>query len=151
MIAIDPKGKLVLDANIIVGAIFGTRIRNVLEHPNFRWKIDACCPAVILEEVERKVPEIARNKCTNLDIYQNSLVSLKERITVFSCQHIHKEAARARLASDAGDSNDWQVVALALHLNCGIFSHDKDFWGAGVPVWSIDTVERCLERGGLDL
>lgn len=89
MTKISPKGKLVLDANIIIGAIFGTRIRKILDHPNFRWKITIYCPAVILEEVEGNVPEIAHRECTDLDVWQDSLVSLKERITVFSSQYIH--------------------------------------------------------------
>ncbi|MYK07926.1 MAG: hypothetical protein F4040_09625 [Synechococcus sp. SB0670_bin_20] len=152
MVKMDPKGKLILDANIIIGAVFGPRRWRVLEHPNFKLKIDICCPVIIMEEVDKNVPEIAHREGTDMAVWRDSLASLKERVTVFPYQHMHrKEAAQARLAGDARETNDWQVVVLALHLGCGIFSHDKDFWGSGIPVWSIDTVERCLERGGLEL
>ena len=152
MTEISPKGKLVLDANIIISAIFGTRIRKILEHPDFISKITICCSAVILEEVESNVPKIACREYMDLEVFQDSLMSLKERLTVFYHEHMYKkEKAQARLPRHSSTTNDWQVVALALHLNCGIFSHDKDFWGIGVSIWSIDTVERCLEQGGLDL
>jgi len=90
MIKICPAENLVLDANIIISAVFGPRMRNILEHPKFKSKINICSPAVILEEVEKNVPKIADRKHINLDICQNSLISLKERLTIFHCQHVYK-------------------------------------------------------------
>ncbi|WP_420835486.1 PIN domain-containing protein [Candidatus Synechococcus spongiarum] len=58
MIRICPTENLVLDANVIISAVLGTHTRNILEHPNFRSKINISSPAVILEEVEKKIPII---------------------------------------------------------------------------------------------
>jgi len=45
------------------------------------------------------------------------------------------------------DPMDWPVVAAALALDCPIWTEDRDFFGAGVPVWTSARVEIYL-RGG---
>jgi predicted nucleic acid-binding protein len=42
--------------------------------------------------------------------------------------------ARARLHDRA--QPDWPLLAAALSLDGGIWSHDRDFFGVGVPLWS---------------
>lgn len=42
--------------------------------------------------------------------------------------------ARRRLHERA--QSDWSVLAAALAAEGGIWSHDRDFFGVGVPVWS---------------
>ena len=38
------------------------------------------------------------------------------------------------------DPNDWPTVALALTLECGIWTADADFLGCGVPTWTTETL-----------
>ncbi len=38
------------------------------------------------------------------------------------------------------DRHDAPVIALALALNCGIWTSDHDFFGCGVPVWITETL-----------
>ena len=45
-----------------------------------------------------------------------------------------EQKARERL-EDHGQP-DWPVLAAAMALDAHIWSHDKDFLGVGVPVWS---------------
>jgi hypothetical protein len=50
--------------------------------------------------------------------------------------------AKARIASR--DVNDWPAVAVALLLDCPVWTEDKDFLGAGVATWTTATVEIYL-------
>ena len=52
-----------------------------------------------------------------------------------------KEEALARIR----DKDDWAALALALQLECAIWTEDQDFFGIGIAIWSTNTVERYLE------
>jgi predicted nucleic acid-binding protein len=53
-----------------------------------------------------------------------------------SYEHLESKA-RKRIARNP---NDWQSVALALALNTGIWTNDKDFFGCGIATWSTETL-----------
>ena len=48
-----------------------------------------------------------------------------------------QEAAKRRVPRD---ENDWPTVALAMTLDCGIWTADADFLGCGVPTWTTETL-----------
>jgi predicted nucleic acid-binding protein len=52
-------------------------------------------------------------------------------------------AARKRLKDR--DEDDWLYLALALLLNCPIWTEDKDFFGTGVAIWTSNRVEQFWE------
>jgi predicted nucleic acid-binding protein len=43
------------------------------------------------------------------------------------------------------DRDDVPSMALALALDCGVWTNDQDFFGCGVPVWSTDVLLRHLD------
>ena len=45
------------------------------------------------------------------------------------------------------DPRDAPTVALALTLECGVLTGDYDFFGRGVPVWTVETLLLHLEAG----
>jgi len=44
------------------------------------------------------------------------------------------------------DPDDVPTVALALALDCGIWTADRDFFGCGLPVWTTDTLLAYLDH-----
>ncbi len=54
-----------------------------------------------------------------------------------------EQAARKRLTGR--DEKDWPFLALALQLNCPIWTEDADFFGSGVATWTTDRIQLCLE------
>jgi predicted nucleic acid-binding protein len=42
------------------------------------------------------------------------------------------------------DHTDAPTVALALTLDCGIWTQDRDFFGCGLPTWTTDTLQGYL-------
>lgn len=41
--------------------------------------------------------------------------------------------------------DDWPALALALQLECAIWTEDQDFFGIGIATWTSNTVVRYLE------
>lgn len=52
-----------------------------------------------------------------------------------------KDQALARIQRDPGD---WPVLAVAMLLDCPIWTEDNDFFGTGVPTWTTDRVDIYL-------
>jgi predicted nucleic acid-binding protein len=44
------------------------------------------------------------------------------------------------------DPDDWPTVALALVLEAGIWTHDADSLGCGVPTWTVETLTAHVHR-----
>lgn len=55
------------------------------------------------------------------------------------------EEARWRLPADPRDT---PTVALALSLDAGVWTDDRDFFGCGLPVWSTRVLRRYLAESG---
>ncbi|MBI2863513.1 MAG: hypothetical protein HYX94_03005 [Chloroflexi bacterium] len=60
----------------------------------------------------------------------------------------HMEEARKRVLRDPRDA---PTVALALSLDCGIWTGDQDLFGRGVPVCTTESPRRLLEVGDIAL
>jgi len=67
-----------------------------------------------------------------------------------SCVHVvpteayapFKDAALGRIPQDP---DDWSSVALALALDAGIWTEDRDFFGCGLATWRTPVVRNVLE------
>ena len=55
------------------------------------------------------------------------------------------ESAREEALIRIRDPNDWQALALALQLECAIWTEDQDFFGTGIATWTTNTVEIYLK------
>lgn len=72
-----------------------------------------------------------------------ALAALTDQVTVVlpGSYRDHLEEATWRIPRDPKDA---PTVALALTLGCGIWTHDYDFFGCGLPVWSTETLQQYL-------
>ena len=53
-----------------------------------------------------------------------------------------RSAALARI--EKRDPDNWHILAVALVLDCPVWTEDNDFFGTGVPTWTSDRVEIFL-------
>lgn len=82
--------------------------------------------------------ELERLRDVALQIYFNNVT------VALVSEYSHLEAeARARIPADA---DDWPTLALALALDCGVWTGDRDFFGCGLPVWRTDVLYAALGR-----
>jgi len=59
------------------------------------------------------------------------------------------EGAKDEALKRIRDPADWPALALALQLECAIWTEDQDFFGTGVATWTTATVERAVRRSRL--
>lgn len=133
---------LVLDANILLRAVFGRRVRQILE----TYENDArfYAPDICFEEAERYIPEISERRGLDVDLGLSVLAKVGvvvERVDQ-SLYGVYEANARGRV--EVRDPHDWPVVAVALLLQLPIWTEDQDFFGSGVATWTTDRVELYL-------
>jgi predicted nucleic acid-binding protein len=134
---------LVLDANILIRAVFGRRVRALLTE--FEDAVAFYCPDICLEEARRNIAAIAERQrvsaVTALE-FLDELALIVEPVDL-GLYSEHEATARSRMASR--DVTDWPIVATALLLDCPIWTEDRDFFGSGVATWTTNNVRFYLK------
>ena len=135
---------LVLDANILLRAVFGQRVRQILE--KYEDKARFYTPDLCFEDARRYIPDISKKRGLDVDLGISVLEQIA-RIVEEVDRILYEEyqsAARSRIGRR--DPDDWPVVATALLLDLPIWTEDQDFFGSGVAIWTSDRVELYLEE-----
>jgi predicted nucleic acid-binding protein len=136
-----PKA-LVLDANILLRAVFGVKVRTILEaHEDL---VAFYSPDVCFEDARKYIPKIAAHRNFDATIGLAILDQISRIVAVVdrSLYEEFEPQARARIASR--DLEDWPIVATALLLSAPIWTEDQDFFGAGIATWTSDRIEVFL-------
>lgn len=129
---------LVLDANILIRATLGKKVREYLI--NFSETVDFFTPDICIEEAEKYLPLLFEKRGMSSSLPLEIFSSVKNLLQIVN-QGIYQEwAIEAQQRMKGRDINDWPVVAIALLLNCPIWSEDQDFFGVGIPVWTTDRI-----------
>ena len=145
--AIEQEGvgvqkRLVLDANILLRAVFGIRVRSLLEA--YESTVAFYTPDVCFDDARKYIPDLAvRRKFdpTAGLLVLEQLSKLVDTVDI-SLYESYEEFARTRISSR--DANDWPIVATSLLLDCPIWTEDQDFFGSGLATWTSDRVELYL-------
>lgn len=139
-----PAPRIVLDANILVRAVLGKRVKAIIA----TYTIEATffVPAVAYDDAERHLPGILTKFRRSDEIGEALAYLTRLRETVIPVPEAfylaHQNEALARI--EQRDPDDWPILATALVLDCPIWTEDNDFFGTGVPTWTTDRVERYL-------
>jgi predicted nucleic acid-binding protein len=136
---------LVLDANILIRAILGRRVRQLLDSYAGRG-LSFCAPDSAYAEAEKYLPALLKKRGksdADLAATLEDLRLLVKPINRDAYEHLEAEA-RERLRGR--DEDDWPVLATALSFSCAIWTEDADFFGAGVAQWTSDRVEIFLRN-----
>lgn len=115
---------LVLDANILLRAAFGQRVRELLEA--FEGAVTFYSPDVCFDDARKYIPDVSSRR--SIDPLP-ALAVLEEvsNIVEFVDQSLYEEyeiIARERVTPR--DQDDWPVVAVALLLDFPIWTEDQD-------------------------
>jgi predicted nucleic acid-binding protein len=137
----ERKG-LVLDANILLRAVFGTRVRTILQ--SFEDTASFFSPDVCFEDARHYIPDLAARRSMDasaglatLDAISKVVESV-DRSLYESLEQLAHERVSPR------DPDDWPVAAVALLLGLPIWTEDQDFFGTGLASWTTDKVEVYL-------
>jgi predicted nucleic acid-binding protein len=130
---------LILDANILIRAVLGPKVRNlILDNAE---KVRFFAPEVCLADAKKYLPEILSRKGLDPSLAIDVLDGLLNHIQLLENDWLEdfEEPSRERMQSR--DPDDWPVLAAALALDCPIWTQDADFFGVGVVTWSTQHIE----------
>jgi predicted nucleic acid-binding protein len=137
-----------LDANILVRAVLGRRVLSLLQA--YAGSVSFHTPEIAFTSVRAHLPEILLKRGLPPDavahLLEHEILTRLPMLMAPVPPVIYADlelTARRRLARR--DESDWPFVALALRLNCPIWTEDQDFFGSGVVTWTTDRVELYLE------
>jgi len=136
---------IVLDANILIRAVLGRRVRELLETYAARG-VAFYSPEAAYADAEKYLPALlTRRGASDVDL-PAALVYLRSLIKPVGLEVFGPFESEARQRLRGRDEEDWPVLAIALALSCAIWTEDTDFFGTGVPVWTSDRVEIFLKE-----
>ena len=133
---------IVLDANILIRAVLGKKVREILEQ--YASTTQFVTPDICYQDARKYLPPLFEKR--NLPV-QNALDVLEKLNCLVesidaSLYCLYEEEAKQRIA--IRDIDDWPIVALSIMLDCPIWTEDADFFGAGVATWTSDRVHLYL-------
>lgn len=135
--------RLAVDASVLVAEALRFRGRKLLAHPDLDLVIAEEPWDEATHELLRRVELlIARGKLEEVaaaEFLDAAATVVRACVTVAPSQLYADriEEARRRVPRDPRDA---PLVALALALDCGIWTADRDFFGCGLPVWTTETL-----------
>lgn len=138
----NPRKGLVLYANILLRAVFGIRVRRILE--TYEDVAAFYSPDVCFAEAQRYIPDLAKRRRLDTKLARSILEHVGRIVEPVekSLYEGHERLARERI--EHRDPRDWPVVAVALLLGIPVWTEDQDFFGSGVSTWTTDRVEIYL-------
>jgi len=143
------RKRLVIDANILIRACLGVRARALIAE--FVDRVDFFVAESNAAEAAAYISDLARQKNLDAQICNEALASLMCVLQLVEDAVLVD--ARDEALARVRDADDWPALALAMRLECAIWTEDQDFFGTGVATWTTNTVElylKSLSGRGLD-
>lgn len=132
--------RLILDANIMLSALLGKSFPLLLRM--VERGIHLFAPDQQLAEVRK---QLERRPKASAEWVSAQFARIETIVISLPAEYFeaHEDRARSRLGERG--QPDWPVVAASFETAAGIWSHDKDFFGSGVAVWSMRVLRRQME------
>jgi predicted nucleic acid-binding protein len=141
--------QLVVDANILVAESLRIKGRKLLAHSDLRLITTTEVANETAYELRRRLnlmgaqTRLLQQEAADLLIEAETLIASSVKVAPGRTYVKFLAVAGHRIARDP---DDVPAVALALALECGIWSSDRDFFGCGLPVWSTEVLQRHLDH-----
>ena len=133
---------IVLDANILIRAVLGERVRQlIIEHAA---EVQFFAPDTAYAEAREHLPALLEKRGVSGAAALATLVALETVVRPVEnelYQHLEKQAL-ARISER--DPDDWPALACALLMGCPVWTEDADFFGTGIATWTTSRVKLYL-------
>ena len=129
---------IVLDANILIRAVLGKRVRELIFDNAATVKFFA--PDVAYAEARKYLPALLKKRGVDASaamLVLDRLEGFVQPIDVELYEGMQQQALQ-RIA--VRDADDWPVLACAMTLVCPVWTEDTDFFGTGVATWTSDRI-----------
>ena len=137
--------RLVLDANILIRAVLGSRVRGMIT--TYAADVEFFAPSIAYDEAERHLPEILtkHDRADQVGATLDYLTQLRNTVLPVPEEVYLERRPEALARIEQRDPDDWPILASAMVLDCPIWTEDNDFFGSGVRTWTTDRVELYLK------
>ena len=144
MVRLPRDEMIVLDANILIRAVLGRRVRQLLDNYSNKG-VRFVTPDVAYADAEKYLPLLLQKRGKPTIDVPKALEYLSEIVELVDSELYGEFEVEARERLRGRDESDWPILATALALNCPIWTEDSDFFGVGVAVWTTARVEIFLK------
>jgi predicted nucleic acid-binding protein len=133
---------LVLDANILIRAVLGHKVRDLIM--DYAGHTDFFAPYACFEDARKYLPDLLFRRSIAVEPALEVLQIIERLVQPVECEWLEAFEPQARLRLKQRDEQDWPILAAALALNCPIWTEDADFFGVGVATWTTSNVQHYL-------
>lgn len=134
---------IVLDANILIRAVLGKRVRDLIFQNMTEVKFFA--PDVAYADARKYLPALLKKRgvdATAALVLLDRLEDVVQSIEAELYDGLQQQALQ-RIATR--DADDWPVLACAMKIGCPVWTEDTDFFGTGVATWTTDRIALYFE------
>ena len=133
---------IVLDANILIRAVLGKRVRELIVHNTER--VHFFSPDVAYADARKYLPALLEKRGVNsasamavLDALESIVLPLELGVYVgFKTRALERIALR--------DADDWPVLACAMAIGCPVWTEDLDFFGTSMHLCTNHAIRSLL-------
>jgi predicted nucleic acid-binding protein len=137
---------IVLDANILIRAVLGQRVRQlIIDHVA---DVTFFAPDAAYAEAREHLPSLLEKRGVSAAAALSTLDALENVVHTIDAELYQPFQERALARIGDRDPDDWPALACALMLNCPVWTEDADFFGTGVATWTTGRVKLYLAPEG---
>jgi predicted nucleic acid-binding protein len=129
---------IVLDANILIRAVLGTRVRELILDNAATVKFFA--PDVAYADARKYLPALLKKRGIEANAAMRVLDGLETIVRPIDAELYEGMQLQALQRIAMRDADDWPVLACAMTLGCPVWTEDADFFGTGVATWTSDRI-----------
>ncbi|MFM2253429.1 MAG: hypothetical protein RJB68_1766 [Pseudomonadota bacterium] len=136
------KKAIVLDANILIRAVLGKRVRELIV--DNADTVQFFAPDVAYADARKYLPSLLEKRGVKSEPAMAVLDALESIVRPLELGVYEGLQTQALQRIAIRDADDWPVLACALTIGCPVWTEDADFFGTGVATWTSDRVELYL-------
>jgi len=133
---------IVLDANILIRAVLGKRVRELIV--SNAGAVQFFAPDVAYADARKYLPALLEKRGVNSEAALTVLDALESIVQPLELGVYSGLQAAALQRIAIRDADDWPVLACAMTIACPVWTEDADFFGTGIATWTTDRVELYL-------
>lgn len=133
---------IVLDANVLIRAVLGKRVRELIVANAETVRFFA--PDVAYADARKYLPALLEKRGVDSESAMTLLDAIESIIRPLELDVYAGLQTQALQRISIRDADDWPVLACAMTLACPLWTEDADFFGSGIATWTTDRVALYL-------
>ena len=129
---------IVLDANILIRAVLGQRVRELILE--YAATVQFFAPDVAYADARKYLPALLAKRGVKGAAAMAVLDALESMVRPLALDYYAGLQQQALQRIAMRDADDWPVLACAMTIGCPVWTEDADFFGTGVATWTTDRV-----------